>query len=73
MIDITYWTIMAFYVIVIGICMMIGAYIARLVRTTMEFAGFIIGAAVGIFASYWLYVNYGRRMVLESTLSGLMR
>lgn len=65
--EVSYSMVMSFYVVVVGLCMMLGAYIARSVKFIFELAGevtgVIVGALVGIFVSQWLWFNYGRQMV----------
>lgn len=62
-INLGYWAIMAFYVILIGVFMMIGASVAKIVNITFEVIGFIIGAVIGVLTSLWLWNNYGKQMV----------
>lgn len=56
---------MAFYVVLIGLFMMAGAWVGRIVKTAFEVTGFIVGAVVGVYVSYWLYQNYGKQMIAQ--------
>lgn len=66
MINVSYYMIMAFYVVLIGIFMMIGAWVGKVIKTAFEIVGFIVGGLAGIYVSYWLYQNYGKQMIMYS-------
>lgn len=60
----SYYVIIAFYVILIGFFMGVGATVAKAVRNVAELSGFVIGAFVGLFVSYYLWLNYGKKMIM---------
>lgn len=69
MITPSFLLIMSFYIVLIGISMGIGAFIGGSIRQVFEMAGFVIGAGVGIWISYLLWINYGSPMVQRAQLS----
>lgn len=66
----SYYMIMSFYVVVIGLCMMAGAYIARSIRVIKESAGeasgVVVGGLVGLYVSMYMWKHYGRKMVQQA-------
>ena len=69
MITPSFLLIMSFYIVIIGISMGIGAFVAGSIRQVFEMAGFVIGAGIGIWVSYMLWINYGSQMVQQTKLS----
>lgn len=65
---------MAFYVMLVGFFMMVGAYVGRhLVKTVTEMTGFALGGVVGVAVSYLMYQVYGKKMIMNSGPTMAMR
>lgn len=69
MVTVTFLLILSFYVVLTGLFMGLGAFLASSIQQAFEMAGFVIGAAVGIWVSYYLWLNYGSPMVQQTQLA----
>jgi hypothetical protein len=62
----SYYLILAFYIILIGLFSGIGVYVAKeLIVTITDQSGFILGGFVGVCLSYYLFINYGSEMIQQ--------
>ena len=54
--------ILAFYIVLIGVFLAIGAYLAQITQFVFEKTGALAGFLVGVFVSYYLWIRFGRQM-----------